>query len=331
MWSNMWKKGHGFWLGAAIALFFTIFFFRGAELRAMVQAVAGANYYLVVPAVAAYFVGVWLRALRWRFFLAPLGRFSTHRLFSPVVIGFAINNILPGKVGLVARAYIVGEREKISKVASGTSIIVDQLFDGVALLFFVAVVSVFVPLPGWARGIVTGVSIVYFGLLAVFWLMVSFPKTANGLVSPVHRRLSPFWQARVTEWIELGLTGLRTLRSPGRIAVVFLVSTLVWVMESVMFYLMALAFHLDLSFYMVVLVVAIANMALIVPSAPGGIGPFEYFGKETLLVLKVTESVATAYMVVAHLVLLFPVTLLGLFLLWRARRPIGEVTAWRQE
>ncbi|MEE9203323.1 MAG: lysylphosphatidylglycerol synthase transmembrane domain-containing protein, partial [Dehalococcoidia bacterium] len=269
----MWRKGAGFWLGTILALAFMFFFFRGADLAEMARAVAGANYYLMAPAVAAYFIGVWLRTVRWSFFLAPLGSFSARRLFSPVVIGFTINNILPGKLGLVARAHMVGEREKISKVASGTSIIVDQLFDGVALLFFVVVVSLFVSLPGWARGIATVVSVFYFGLLGLLWLLVTFPEVARRIVNPVYRRLPPLWQSKTGSWVELCLLGLHTLRSPGRIAVVFLLSILVWLMESAMFYLIALAFDLNLSFYMVMLVVAIANMVLFIPSLPGGIGP----------------------------------------------------------
>lgn len=327
----MWRKGRGFWLGLMLALAFMFFFFRGANLAEMAQAVAGANYYLMVPAVAAYFIGVWLRALRWSFFLSSLGRFSARRLFPPVVIGFTINNILPGKLGLVARAHMVGEREGISKVASGTSILLDQLFDGVALLFFVAVVSLLVPLPGWVRGIVTVVSVVYLGLLGLFWLLVTFPEAAKRLARPINRRLPPLWQTKAAAWAELCLLGLHTLRSPGRIALVFLLSTLVWLMESSMFYLIALAFHLSLSFYIVVLVVAIANIMAVIPALPGGIGPFEYFGKQTLLVFEVTESTATAYMAVAHFVLLLPITLLGLFLLWRHRRPIVEVTRWGEE
>ncbi len=327
----MLKKRGGLWLGTILAVAFMFFFFRGANLAEMASTVAHADYYLMVPAVVAYFIGVWLRALRWSFFLAPLGRFTSWRLFSPVVIGFTINNILPGKLGLLARAYIVGEREKISKVASGTSIIVDQLFDAVALVLFVVVVSLFVSIPGWTRGIVTVASVVYLGLLGLFWLLVSFPNAAKRLVGPVYRRLPPLWQKRTSVWVELCLTGLHTLRSPGRIAVVFLLSILVWLMESAMFYLIAQGFRLDLSFPMVVLVVAVANLALVIPSMPGGIGPFDYFGKQTLLLFNVTESAATAYIAVAHFVLLFPITLLGLFLLWRQRRAIGEVTTWEQE
>ncbi|MDP6510733.1 MAG: lysylphosphatidylglycerol synthase transmembrane domain-containing protein [Dehalococcoidia bacterium] len=325
------KKLRGFWPGLILATAFIFFFFRGAQLSEMVSVLARVNYYLVIPAVAAYFVGLWLRAVRWSFSLAPIGRVSPQRLFSPVVIGFALNNILPGRLGFVARAYLVGERERISKVACGTSILAASVFDGVALLSAVAVVSLFVPLPGWARGIVTGVSILYFGLFGMFWLLVSFPDAARRAASPAYTRLPIRWQSKTADWVGLGLTGLRILRSPDRIAVVLLLSFLVLLAESAMFYMVAVAFDLGLSFHMVVLVVAIANMVQIIPALPGNIGPFEYFGKQTLLVFKVTESVATAYIAVAHLVHLFPTTVLGLLLLWRYRRRIHEVTAWREE
>ena len=147
----------------------------------------------------------------------------------------------------------------------------------------------------------------------------------------MYTRLPGRWQSKSAEWAGLGLVGLRTLRSPTRIIIALWLSFLVWLSESVMFYLMAIAFNLGLSFYVVVLVVAIANFVLVIPALPGGIGPFEYFGKQILLVFNVTESVATAYIAVAHLVLLLPVTILGLLLLGLHRRRIREVTAWSQE
>ncbi|MDP6101088.1 MAG: lysylphosphatidylglycerol synthase domain-containing protein, partial [Dehalococcoidia bacterium] len=97
----MFSKLRGYWLGLILASAFIFFFFRGVQLSEMINALARVNYYLVIPAVAAYFFGLWLRAVRWSFFLTPIGRISPQRLFTPVVIGFALNNILPGRLGFV--------------------------------------------------------------------------------------------------------------------------------------------------------------------------------------------------------------------------------------
>lgn len=315
------KKGWAFWLSFLLSVGFLYLFFRGADLGDMGRAAAEANYTLALPAVLSYFAGVWLRAVRWRLLLTPLGRFGPHRLFVPIVISFALNNLLPGRVGLWARAYLLGERERVSKLAGGTTVVVDQLFDGLALLFLAAVASLFVPLPGWARPLVAGVAGLYGGLLFLLWMMSIFPQAVRRLLRPLQKVLPGAWQGRVAEWTDLSLGGLGSLRRPDRLLLMFLLSVGVWLMEAGLFYFLALSFRLDLPFYALLLAVSIAYLALILPSLPGGVGPFEYFGKQSLLLFGVRDGVATAYMGIVHLTLLVPVTALGLGLLWWQRRP----------
>ena len=62
-------------------------------------------------------------------------------------------NILPVRLGEVVRAYYVGEREKLSKVAALATIAVERVFDGLTLLFFAAVVGLFLPLVGLLQGL----------------------------------------------------------------------------------------------------------------------------------------------------------------------------------
>ncbi len=63
------------------------------------------------------------------------------------------------------------------------------------------------------------------------------------------------------------------------------------------------------------LFMAIANLALVVPSTAGGVGPFNFFGAATLVALGVGDAEAGAYVLTAHIALLLPVTLLGLVVL----------------
>lgn len=321
----MWIKGWGYWLTLILALVFLFFFFRGAKLWEMWQALSHANYLLVLPAIVAYFAGVWVRAWRWRIVLSPLGNFPAHRLFPPIVISFALNNIMPARVGLIARAYLVGKRERISKLSSGSTIVVDQLFDGVALLFLLAVISFWVPLAAWMETIAIVVSVIFGTLLLLLWTLAPFPDWFHRILHRLLRRFPEQAQKRTWEWVESGLWGLRTLRSPGKLLPVFFLSILVWLMEAAMFYFVSRSFNLGLSYHMLLMAVAIANLALILPSLPGGIGPYEYFGKQTLLLFGVREAAATVYLAVVHLSFLLPVTILGLILLWWQRHTLSEV------
>ena len=92
------------------------------------------------------------RTLRWQYLLAPVKSLEVRRLYPVVVVGYMANNILPVRLGEVVRAYYVGEREKVSKVAALATIAVERVFDGLTLLFFAAVVGLFLPVGGAFAG-----------------------------------------------------------------------------------------------------------------------------------------------------------------------------------
>ena len=88
-----------------------------------------------------------------------------------------------------------------------------------------------------------------------------------------------------------------------------------------MLYVIAMGFDIESAFggrvetfAAIGLFMAIANLALVVPSTAGGVGPFNFFGAATLVALGVDEAEAGAYVLTAHIALLLPVTLLGLLM-----------------
>lgn len=79
---------------------------------------------------------------------------------------------------------------------------------------------------------------------------------------------------------------------------------------------MGIGFHLGVGFGHYCLLVAAANLAIIIPTFFGGTGPFEWAAKLVLVGAGVSGNVAGAYSIVAHAVVLIPTTVLGLILLW---------------
>lgn len=311
-------------MSLSLTLLLLVLFLRGVQARELLQALLRANYLFVLPGVVLYLAGVWLRAVRWRYLLAPLGSFRTHRLFPPIVMGFAINNLLPGKLGLVARAYFLGQREGVNKVASAATVVLDNIFDTLALLFLLIALALFFPLEGWLRHVVLLIMALYGGFLILFFSLAASPRRVRRLARPLLR--SP-WGEKLEGWLESSFQGMASLRQPTSLIRIFTFSLLVWLLEAAVFYLLALAFQLNLPFATFLLAAAIANLALVIPSLPGGIGPFEYFGKQTLVLFGAREALATAYMGVLHLVILFPVTLLGLAFLGFQRQTLARVRA----
>jgi uncharacterized protein (TIRG00374 family) len=305
-----------YWIGLILALVFLYLFFYRVDMRQVVESLGQVNYLLAIPAVLSYLGGLWFRAVRWRYILLPLARVGPQRLFPPMVISFALNNILPGRVGLVARAYMAGQREGISNVAMGATVVLDQVFDGLALVLLLVGLSLLFPLTGWARHVATLALSLYGAFLLLFFLTFSFPQIPRRLARPFLRSR---WKEKGEKWLELALSGVKAIRSPGTLAIILIFSLLVWFAEAGVFYFMALAFKLKLPFNVLLLASTIANVAITLPSLPGGIGPYEYFGRQTIILFGVGGAVATAYIGVVHLVLLVPSTLIGLVLIWWQR------------
>jgi len=131
-------RSRRFWIGMGISIVFLFLFLYRTDFAEMGQALGEANYLFLLPGILVYYVGVFFRSVRWRYLLKPLGNFSSFRLFPLIIIGMLVNNILPARLGIVARAYILGERERISKMAVGGTMVVEQISNGVILILFAA-------------------------------------------------------------------------------------------------------------------------------------------------------------------------------------------------
>jgi hypothetical protein len=107
-----------------------------------------------------------------------------------------------------------------------------------------------------------------------------------------------------------GLVGLRSGRD---LAMIFATSTVVWLLETVKYWFVMHAFPFEVSFFTLMLMNGLANLALTIPAAPGGIGPFDWAGIEALAAFGVDRALAGAYTVVLHVALWFPITVLGAY------------------
>jgi hypothetical protein len=88
-----------------------------------------------------------------------------------------------------------------------------------------------------------------------------------------------------------------------------------------MYWLVAQAFALELSVLRIAFAGAAANVAMSLPSAQGGVGPFQYFATQALTRAGVADTAAAAYAHALHLFLDAPVSLVGLVVLWRSTLP----------
>jgi uncharacterized protein (TIRG00374 family) len=314
-----------FWLGLLISIIFVWLSLRGLRLSEFWGAVKKANYIWLIPGIAVYFVGVWVRAWRWHYLLGPIKKIPTATMFPVTTIGYMGNNIYPARAGEVLRAVILRRKEGVPISASLATIIVERIFDGVVMLSFV-----FVNLPELAKltgssgfvGNIQQVAVigtgVFLGALAVFLVAAMFPQmTAEVGLWMIEHVTPKGLHQKITGVMNKFLDGLASLRSPFNVLMVFFTSVMIWLLETGKYWFVMHAFNFSVSFFALMLMNGIVNLATTIPSAPGYIGTFDAPGIAVLTAYGVDQATAAGYTLVLHVALWLPITLLGAYFLAR--------------
>ena len=307
------------WLGVLISAVFLWLALRGLHLGEVWSHVSGANYLWLIPSVATYFVAVWARTWRWDYMLRPLKHIPLRRLFPVVVIGYMGNNIYPFRAGEVLRAYVLRRQEAVPMSASLATVIVERVFDGLVMLLFVFAALPLAPLPSDSiRTVVIVASVAFFGALIIFFAMAAVPRRILVLAGWLSDHiLPPPWRQPVLDFAGRFIVGLGALRRFRNVLMIFLSSVVIWLLETVKYWFVMHAFDFEVSFFALMLMNGIVNLATTLPSAPGYIGTFDGPGIAVLILYGVEQAVATAYTLVLHAALWLPVTLLGAFYMLR--------------
>jgi len=325
------------WLGIVISVFFLWLVLRDLNFAAFWAQVRAANYWWLLPGVGVYMVAVWVRAWRWHYLLRPLKAIPTSAMFPIVAIGYMGNNIYPARAGEVLRAYVLKKKEGVAISASLATIIVERIFDGVIMLAFIFVnlgeLAHITAMQADTTNAAISIqliafwgSVVFFGAFLAFLLAAMFPGASQRALAWLSARLVP--QRFRKAVLEVGarfLGGLESLRSPLEILMVFLTSVVIWLLETGKYWFVMHAFNFEVSFFALMLMNGVVNLATTLPSAPGYVGTFDAPGIAVLEAYGIPHALASSYTFVLHFALWLPITVLGAYYLAREGIKWGKV------
>ncbi len=307
-----------FWLGVVISAVCLYIVLKDMRLDEVWLVLKTAGYGWIAPGVVVYFFAVWARTWRWHYMLRPLKVVSLARLFPVVAIGYMGNNVYPARAGEVIRAYVLKRKETVSISASLATVIVERIFDGVIMLLFVFTSLPFTPMPGWLQHVVLFGSLLFFGALALFFVIAASPSRSQALYNWFIDRLVPErFRETTRSFLDRFMDGLRCLRSGRDVLMIFVTSLVIWLAETVKYWFVMHGFEFSAPFYVLMLMNGVVNLATTIPSSPGYVGTFDAPGIRVLEVFGVNYDVATAYTLVLHAALWFPITVLGAYYMWR--------------
>jgi len=338
--------------GIIVSVAALYFAFRNVPFGELLAYLSSINYWWVLPSAAVGIFSFVLRTFRWQIILRSTKPLSFWPAFHPLMIGFMLNCILPGRVGEMARPVILNKNEKVPFSAGLATVAVERVFDLILLITLLACVLIFVPIDPnlnmsfgdhhLNRGTLMAVSsgIVQISLVLIAGIiLVSIQKTRqliNRLILQFPMLLFFLSQAAedtmreklcvpVVRQIDNFASGFALIKKPRSIGLCMLISTAIWVLSGFSYYIMALGCPgVNLSFLEIFATMIIICFFIALPSAPGFWGLWEAGGIFALAIFGVTEEIAAGYTLANHAIQLFPVILVGM-----ASAMITSVNIWQ--
>ncbi len=311
-------------VGLAITVGLLAWVLRDVSAAEVLAELAHADALLLAACVATATASFFVRALRWHVLLLPGFPDSGLRSrFAAVCVGFAVNNLLPARLGEFARAYSFSKIEPIPVSQSIASLVVERIFDAAVLgAFFVFTLSYgnFTSADAaLLRGAGVTAGAVLALALALLWAMARWPKRTLSLVeSTVGRLLSPRFTDRAIGILASFLRGLGALHSPAVFVRALAWSIAVWLCLAASIWLGLLAFGIqEPGFIGAMFVQAVLGFAVAVPSSPGFFGPFEAAARLALGAYGVDSVRIVSFAVGYHVLTFIPVTLMGVYYIYR--------------
>lgn len=302
-------------LGLIVSLFFLYLVFRQINIDALLSAFRQVNYFIVIGAILFHTIGFWLRTLRWKLLLLRLKRMRVRHLFPYLAMGYMANNILFLRLGEVVRAYIVGQRENLSKSSMLAVILAERLFDGFALVLFFGALVIFLPLPPQLKSPLILASVLFLTATVAFFMLPYLEKI--NLVKSLFTFLEGRTKLRRPYRILMSfLEGLKTLTGLQSVVEVVVVSVLIWGVEAGMFWIIAQSFHLQIGLGQTAVLALVVGLSTLIPSGPGYVGTFEFFFVTVATYFGVNRDLAISYAFLTHFAQWLPITLVGFYFGW---------------
>ena len=333
------KMAASFIGGIVISVTALYFAFRNVPLVELFKYLATINYLWVLPAVVIVLFSFWLRAWRWRIILESTSKISIWRAYNPMMIGFMINCVLPGRLGEVVRPVILQKEEKIPFSTGLATVVAERVFDiCILLILFVLTIgmlqidpdqnvtvgsyqlnletlqTVFNGLLKLGALLIIGITLFSIGKVRklIYKVILAAPVllffAGEGFKASIRQKLCE----PVIGILKNIARGFILIRYPGKLLACVVLSIVIWGLAAFSYYLFSLGSPgVNLTYFEIATVMVIICFFISLPSVPGWWGLWEAGGVFALSLFGVSAREAAGFTLANHAIQVFPVIIAG--------------------
>lgn len=269
------------------------------DFKKFTQVLLQADLRFILLGVGASLLWLIIRGFFWRTLL--LNKASYRDSFLTINEGYLLNNILPFRLGEIARAFLMSRKASMNFWQVIPSIIIERALDlAVAAGLFLSILPFVIGVP-WALQAAVGIGIIVITGLGFFYFLA---RNRERLLD---------WVAHMGERYSLmkKLTGRRVIAFFDGLAILtdgrlFLKALgwegLNWLVAISMYYLFLSAFIPHPNLLWVIFTVGVGALGIALPSSPGSIGVYEAALVGALAVFGLEASATFAFALSMHMI-----------------------------
>jgi uncharacterized protein (TIRG00374 family) len=272
----------------------------------------------LIIGIILYLLSIGLRCVRWGTLLRATGDVKWRHAAEALVTGYAANFVLPGRIGEVFRADYAHRIFKINRFRSFGTIVVERVCDGIALVcaLWIGVAWImymqFALVTSWIF-VVGAVSSTLFGAVIIFIVL-------SQRVQLRRFGIGEFFAAR---W-DLLVDGMSSVLR-GNTAAVLSCSIGILLLDALVLACIVRCFGVSLSPSESLMLLALASLSTLLPTAPGFVGTYQLVFANILHMFSYQHTIGIIAATTVQIFCFGTVTIIGGFVLLSR----SGITVWR--
>ena len=295
-------------IGVIIGVLFFFLAFNHVDFSQIQHQLRDISGFWIIAALMCYSCAIIFRISRWQFLISPIMKINYPRVGVALIIGYAVNNVIPARLGELYRADFCKRQFNLSRLQALGTIALERLADGMMVVMLFLFGMLFSHISSSHNQHVLMMfgfsSVALFGGVGIILYFLSHSR--------YHFLLSR-WPKFLTR-LEMIQHSIAMIRSRKMFLVMFL-SIIIWSFDLGSLWAIVQMVGITLPFSSIMLLVGIVSMSTLLPSPPGYLGTLQF---AFVLVFSFFHYSASAGIVAAtaqQVVLMGYITIIGGILL----------------
>lgn len=299
-------------IAIVLAAYFIYLFAEKTDFRELLAILKRADIALVVLGFVTLAFAYVFRIVRLHFIVSQHSTQSTiWKCAQAILVGIAINNIYPFRLGDVYRVVAFRSLLGIDGAKMLGALVIERVIDLSYILMFLVVALLLLPagvLPAEMR---FWIIVLIVCSICAFILMLFTPRWLRHMLALIHSENSVIRSG--VRFADSLLEGVASAVAPRSLLVILALSLVGWMIEiAALSWVTARAVGLESSYAAAMLGLVLGNLSTLFPNVPGYVGTFDYFTVIGITGAGGEANQAAAFAIVAHAMIWLFTTVCGL-------------------